>query len=81
LELTKLTDVARIRWVGANFARLLVDSPYDTVEKLSNSNYVHVYEALVNIKKEKNYFRGTFGVNDMKLCINAAKNVPAAIVY
>jgi len=81
LELTKLTDVSRIKWVGANFARLLVDSPFDTVEKVSNADYVIVYEALAKINKEKNYFKGMFGLNDMKLCVIAAKNVPAAISY
>jgi len=81
LELTKLTDVARIKWVGANFARLLVDSPYDTVEKVSKANYPTVYEKLAKINKEKNYFKGMFGLNDMKLCVIAAKNVPHAINY
>jgi hypothetical protein len=81
LELTKLIDVSRIKWVGANFARLLVDSPYDTVEKVSNANYPDVYEILVRINKEKNYFKGMFGLNDMKLCVFAAKNVPKAITY
>lgn len=81
LELTKLTDVSRIKWVGANFARLLVDSPYDTVEKISSADYTIVYEILVKIKKEKNYFKGMFGLNDMKLCVMAASNVPRAIHY
>ena len=39
LELTKLTDVARLKWVGPKFARLLIESDYDTVEKVANSNY------------------------------------------
>ncbi|PKO16165.1 MAG: DUF4332 domain-containing protein [Chloroflexi bacterium HGW-Chloroflexi-10] len=81
LELTKLTDVSRIKWVGANFARLLVDSPFDTVEKVANADYTIVYGALAKINKEKNYFKGMFGLNDMKLCVMAAKNVPAAISY
>jgi len=81
LELTKLTDVSRIKWVGANFARLLVDSPYDTAEKVSNAIHTDVYETLVKINKEKKYFKGMFGLNDMKLCVIAAKNVPKAIRY
>jgi hypothetical protein len=81
LELTKLTDVSRIKWVGANFARLLVDSPYDTLEKVSKANYANIYEALVKINKERKYFKGMFGLNDMKLCVIAAKKVPKAITY
>jgi hypothetical protein len=81
LELTKLTDVSRIKWVGANFARLLVYSPYDTMEKVANANYANVYEALVKINKERKYFKGMFGLNDMKLCVIAARKVPKAITY
>lgn len=81
LELTKLTDVSRIKWVGANFARLLVDSDYDTVEKVGQANYAEVYPELMKINEEKRYFKGKFGLNDMKLCVNAAKSVPAAIKY
>jgi len=81
LELTKLTDVSRIRWVGANFARLLVDSEWDTVEKVAQADYHQLYNELVRINKEKEYFKGMFGLNDMKLCVNAAKLVPAAIQY
>lgn len=81
LELTKLTDVTRIRWVGANFARLLVDSKWDTVEKVIRADYKEVYDELMRILEEKKYFKGKFGVNDMKICVLAAKIVPTAIEY
>ena len=38
LELTKLTDVSRIKWVGANFARVLVDSGYNTAQNVSDAD-------------------------------------------
>ncbi len=38
LELTKLTDVSRIKLVDANFARVLVDSSYNTVKKVAKDN-------------------------------------------
>jgi len=81
LELTKLTDVVRIKWVGANFARLLVDSGCDTVEKVTGADYAQVYHQLMKINEEKQYFKGKFGLNDMKLCVLAAKSVPLAIQY
>lgn len=81
LELTKLSDVVRIRWVGANFARLLVDSSYDTLAKVSDADYEKVYAALVKINQEKRYFKGMFGANDMKMCVAAARNVPRTIQY
>ncbi len=81
LELAKLTDVARIKWVGANFARLLVDSECDTVDKVTKADYQELYGALMIINEKKNYFKGKFGLNDMKLCVAAAKNVPDTIRF
>lgn len=81
LELTKLTDVSRIKWVGANFARLLVDSGYDTVEKVANADYQQLYSAVIAVNEKKNFTRGKFGLNDMKLCVLAARNVPKGIQF
>ena len=39
LELTKLTDLSRVKWIGPIFARIFVDSGTDTVFKLSKSDY------------------------------------------
>ncbi|MCE1255630.1 MAG: DUF4332 domain-containing protein [Anaerolineae bacterium] len=81
LELTRLTDLCRIRWVGANFARLLVDSDFNTVKKVSEADYAEVYRQLMTILEEKQYFKGKFGLNDMKLTVLAARLVPDAIQY
>ena len=62
------------------FARLLVDSPCDTVEKVSIADYKELYTRLKEIMMKK-YFRGMFGMNDMKLCILAAVKVPNVIRY
>ncbi len=81
LELTKLTDVSRIKWVGANFARMLVDAEYNTVEKVSKADYSKLYTEINRINAEKQFFKGKFGLNDMKLCVLAAKNVPKVVIY
>jgi hypothetical protein len=81
LELTQLVDVVRIRWVGANFARLLVDSSCNTLEKVCQAEYASLYAELVKINQEKSYFKGMFGQNDMKLCVLAARQVPQVIEY
>lgn len=81
LELAKLTDVSRIKWVGANFARLLVDSGCDTVEKAAGAEYRSLYTELMAINEEKKYFKGKFGLNDMKLCVDAAKKVPRSMQF
>ena len=79
IELAKLSDVTRIKWVGANFARVLVDSGYDTAEKVAKADYQKLYDAVVAVNEKKHYYRGKFGSNDMKLCVLAARNVPKGI--
>ena len=39
MDLTRLTDLSRIKWVGPIFARLLILSGYNTVEKVTKANY------------------------------------------
>jgi hypothetical protein len=82
LELTKLTDVARLKWVGPKFARLLIESDYDTVEKIANSNYEELYRALVRTNERHNIYKGKFGLEDMKLWVNGpVQEVPQVIQY
>jgi hypothetical protein len=81
LELTKLTDLSRIRWTGAVFARLLFESGYDTVEKVSRADYEKLYETLIQINQAQKYTKGKFGLNDIKLCADAANDVPFEIEY
>ena len=81
LELTKLTDLSRIKWTGAVFARILFESGYDTVEKVSKADYKELYETLIQINRAKKYTKGKFGLNDIKLCVDAANNVPFEIEY
>ena len=82
LELTKLTDVARLKWVGPKFARLLIESPYDTVEKIANSDYEVLYFTLVQVNEEKRIYKGKFGKEDLKMWINfVVRGVPQVIQY
>ena len=82
LELNKLTDVARMKWVGPKFARLLVESEYDTVEKVANSNYEELYQALVRINEESGIYKGKFGIEDLKSWVDVVvQDVPQVIQY
>lgn len=81
LELTKLTDVSRIKWVGPIFARLLIESGIDTVEKVTHTQYERLYTKLSKINEDKKYYKGKFGLNDMKLCVEVSNDVPRAIKY
>jgi hypothetical protein len=81
LELTKLTDLSRIKWVGTMFARVLFESGFDTVEKVSTANCEELYQKITQINKQQNLYKGNIGLNDMKLCVNAAQDVPLEIEY
>lgn len=82
LELTKLTDVARLKWVGPKFARLLAESRYDTVEKIASSNPEELHLDLVRTNKEKGIYKGGFGMEDLKLWVEVAvQDVPQVIRY
>ncbi len=81
LELTKLTDVARTKWVGPKFARLLIETEYDTVEKVANSNCQELYLALVRVNDERGIYKGKFGAEDMRLWVNSVQDVPRVIQY
>lgn len=81
-ELTKLTDVARLKWVGPKFARLLVDSEYDTVAKVAASDPAALYADLVRTNEERGIYKGKFGINDLESWVTVAvQDVPQVIQY
>lgn len=81
MELTKLTDLSRVKWIGPVFARIFLDSGTDTVEKLSKADAKTLYKKLVDVNNEKEYTKGKFIENDVKLCIKVSKMVPKAVQY
>jgi len=81
LELTKLTDLSRIKWASPVAARIIYDIGYDTVEKMAKANYEELHEK-INIENEKmQYFKGKISLNDSKIFIEAAKEVSLDIEY
>ncbi len=82
LELTKLTDVARLKWVGPKFARLLLEAGYDTVEKIAASSGEDLYRALVRANETSRVYQGKFGLDDMKLWVTTVvQETPRVIQY
>jgi hypothetical protein len=81
LELTKLTDLSRIKWAGTTFARMLYEIGTDTAEKASKADYMELHKEINRINKERNYFKGQIGLNDIKLFVEAAKDVSLEIEY
>ena len=81
LELTKLTDLSRIKWVGVTYAQMLYDLGVDTVEKVSKSDPIDLHSRINQIIKEKNIFKGSIGLNDVKILVEVASEIPAEIEY
>ncbi len=81
LELTKLADLSRIKWVGATYARMLYDLGVDTVEKVSESDPIDLHARINQMIKEKNIFKGAIGLNDVKILIESAGELPFEIEY
>jgi hypothetical protein len=81
LELSCLTDLSRIKWVGVAFARILYNLGIDTAEKASKSDPVDLHFRINQLNKSKDIFKGQIGLNDIKIFIDAAKEIPFEIEY
>lgn len=81
LYLAKLTDLSRIRWVNHTFAYVLLEAKYETAKKVSEADYNELYEAVKKLNEEKKIYKGHIGLHDMKLCVEAAKDLPNEIEF
>ena len=81
LELTCLTDLSRIKWVGVTFARMLYDLGIHSVEKAAKADPVELHSRINQLIKEKNIYKGQIGLNDIRIFVNAAKDLPLDIEY
>jgi hypothetical protein len=81
IELTRLTDLSRIRWAGATFARMLYDLGIDSVEKVTKASPEMLHERVNKFNKEKQVYKGTIGLNDFRVFVEASKEVPLEIGY
>jgi hypothetical protein len=81
LKLTKLADLSRIKWVGVTFAQMLYAIGLDTVGKVADANPEDVYTRIRNMNNEKQIFKGQIGMNDMRILVHEAKQLPLDIEY
>jgi hypothetical protein len=79
--LTKLTDLSRIKWVGVTYAQLLYDLGVDTVKKVSESDPVHLHSKINGKIKKENIFKGSIGLNDVKILVEVATDIPLEIEF
>ncbi|MBC8754099.1 DUF4332 domain-containing protein [Kordia sp. YSTF-M3] len=81
MKLTKLTDLSRIRWVNHTFAYVLLESGYDTAEKVAKADYQELYETIKQLNNERKIYNAHIGVNDMKMIIESAQSLGFEIEY
>ena len=80
-ELACLADLSRIKWVGTTFARMLLDAGFDNAKKVSEADPVKLHLVINQLNKEKGIYKGQIGLNDMKILVNAAKELSFDIEY
>ena len=81
LKLAKLTDLSRIRWVNHTFAYVLYEAEYDTTEKVAQAESQKLYDDIKELNIKQKIYKGHIGLNDMKRCIDSAKDLPLDIKY
>ena len=81
LEVTKLADLSRIKWVGVTYAQILYDLGVDTVEKVADSEPKDLHTRINEMIKERNIFKGSIGLNDVNILIESARELPFDIEY
>ncbi len=81
IRLTKLTDLSRIRWVNHTFAYVLLESGYDTAEKVANADYKKMYETVKKLNEERKIYNAHIGERDMKMVIESAQSLDFEIEY
>lgn len=81
IRLSKLTNLCRVRWVNHTFAYVLYEMGYDTIDKLIKADYHKMHEEVNKINMEKQLYKGNIGLNDMKLLVEVAVDVPGEIEF
>lgn len=81
LKLAKLTDLSRIRWVNHTFAYVLLESGYDSVEKVAKADNKKLYTTIKQLNEEKKIYNAHIGERDMKMVIESARELDIEIEY
>ncbi|MBK7096684.1 MAG: DUF4332 domain-containing protein [Saprospiraceae bacterium] len=81
MMLTSLTDLSRIKWGSAVFVSMINDMGINSVQKLANTDYNILNEQVRIFNNERHYFKGNIGKHDIKLFVEAAKDVSPEVEY
>jgi len=81
IELTVLSDLSRVKWLGPILSKLMLDAGIDNLDKLSDADKNGLYLKLVKANEIKKYTKAKFKESDIEICINFSKYVPRVIEY
>lgn len=81
LELVKLSDLARVRGIGAAFTRLFYETGADTIEKLSCWDPEALFYKAHEVNKEKCITKVVPPLKDFVQYVAIAKDLPKLIEY
>ncbi|QGY42209.1 DUF4332 domain-containing protein [Maribellus comscasis] len=81
LKLARLTDLCRIRWVNHTFAFILMETGYGSAQNIAGANVSELHEKVNRFIEENGLFKVRIGLHDIKLCIEAAKNLSFDMIF
>jgi len=81
LQLAKLADLSRIRWVNHTFTHVLCEVGYDSAEKVAHADPSELYQKVKDLNAEKRYYNAHIGIKDMQRLVEGAKLVPLEVQY
>ena len=81
LELAKLSDLARIRGLGAAFTRLFYETGAETIEKLSGWDPEELFDVAHKVNKELKVTKTVPPLKDFKQYVEMAKDLPKVMEF
>ena len=77
-ELVKLSDLARVGWVGPIYARLMYEAGTQTMAKLATASADELYKNMRVVNAERRYTTASFSAKDVAKTIELAQAFPEA---
>ncbi len=80
IDLVKLTDLVRLKFVGPAFAQLCLLSSANTPDKLASKDPELLHKELLELGR-RGLYKGPIGFNDISLLVKIASDLPKKIEY
>ncbi len=79
LEMTRLSDLARINGAGPVFIRMFRDVGITSIEDILRKNPEELHSRLRKLNEEKKYIRSMININDLLFCMNFCRFLPIGL--